>query len=266
MVSGRRATNRPDAPLPANGSEPMIPRRVCLRGFLCYREEQEIDFAGSTLWMLAGLNGSGKSAIFDAVTYALFGHHRGGSQHAAELINKDADGLQVEFDFSLDGDLYRSKRTLKKTNRGSTTATQGVYRYQPPAVPGRPGKWDPVPDTNRKTEYDAWVRDRIGLTYETFTSSVLLLQGRAEKLLDSTAKGRFEVLAGIVDLDRYARLHAKADDRRRELKAKHEALQHQLAAVPDVEPDELTAADERIAAAEANRREAQADVVGWQAA
>src|SRR5438876_11301 len=115
----------------------MIPRRVSLRGFLCYREEQEIDFAGSTLWMLAGLNGSGKSAVFDAVTYALFGHHRGGSQHAAELVNKDADGLQVEFDFSLDDDLYRAKRTLRKTNRGTTSATQGIYRYQPPARGGR---------------------------------------------------------------------------------------------------------------------------------
>src|SRR5205823_962107 len=88
----------------------------------------------------------------------------------------------------------------------------------------------------------------IGLTYETFTSSVLLLQGRAEKLLDSTAKGRFEVLAGIVDLERFARLHARADDRRRELKAKHEALQHQLDALPDVPDAELAAADERIAA------------------
>ncbi|HEY1380774.1 MAG TPA: SMC family ATPase [Gemmataceae bacterium] len=244
----------------------MIPRRVCLRGFLCYREEQEIDFAGSTLWMLAGLNGSGKSAIFDAVTYALFGHHRGGSQHAAELINKDADGLQVEFDFALDGKLYRAKRTLKKTNRGTTTATQGIYRYLPPAAPGRPGKWEPVPDTGRKVEYDAWVRDRLGLTYETFTSSVLLLQGRAEKLLDSTAKGRFEVLAGIVDLDRYARLHARADDRRRELKAKHEALQHQLDALPDVTAEELAAADERIAATESSRAEAQAEVEWWQAA
>lgn len=244
----------------------MIPRRVSLRGFLCYREEQEIDFAGSTLWMLAGLNGSGKSAVFDAVTYALFGHHRGGSQHAAELINKDADGLQVEFDFLLDGDLYRAKRTLRKTNRGSTTATQGIYRYQPPAAADRPGRWDPVPDTNRRVEYDAWVRDQIGLTYETFTSSVLLLQGRAEKLLDSTAKGRFEVLAGIVDLDRYVRLHAKADDRRRELKAKLEAVQYQLAAVTEVPETELSAADERIAAAEASRARAQADVERWQAA
>src|SRR5213080_2578538 len=138
----------------------MIPRRVYLRGFLCYREEQEIDFGGATLWMLAGLNGSGKSAVFDAVTYALFGHHRGGSQHAAELINKDADGLQVEFDFVLDGELYRAKRTLRKTNRGTTTATQGIYRHQ--LSPGRSGRWDAIQDTNRKTEYDAWVREHIG--------------------------------------------------------------------------------------------------------
>src|SRR5206468_5915081 len=101
----------------------MIPRRVSLRGFLCYREEQEIDFAGATLWMLAGLNGSGKSAIFDAVTYALFGHHRGGASGAVELINKDADGLAVEFDFLLDGVAHRIKRTLKKNARGTTSAT-----------------------------------------------------------------------------------------------------------------------------------------------
>jgi DNA repair exonuclease SbcCD ATPase subunit len=243
----------------------MIPRRVRLRGFLCYREEQEVDFGGSTLWMLAGLNGSGKSAIFDAVTYALFGHHRGGSQHAAELINKDADGLQVEFDFLLDGDLYRAKRTLKKNNRGGTSATQGVYHYNAATGSDR-GKWDPVPDTNRKTEFDAWVRDRLGLTYETFTSSVLLLQGRAEKLLDSTAKGRFEVLAGIVDLDRYARLHAKADDRRRELKAHAEALQHQLDASPAVGDEEFARAEDQILAAETARAAAQAETERWRVA
>ncbi len=87
----------------------MIPRHVKLRGFLCYKGEQEIDFDGNaSLWMLSGLNGSGKSSIFDAITYVLFGHHRGGGQHAQELINKDSDGLQVEFDFLLDGRTYRA--------------------------------------------------------------------------------------------------------------------------------------------------------------
>ena len=91
----------------------MIPQRIKLKGFLCYKEEQTIDFDGNaTLWMLSGLNGSGKSSIFDAVTYALFDHHRGGGRFAVELINKDSDTLLVEFDFLLDGKLHRAKRTL----------------------------------------------------------------------------------------------------------------------------------------------------------
>jgi exonuclease SbcC len=237
----------------------MIPRRVCVRGFLCYRDEQEIGFDGAALWMLAGLNGSGKSSIFDAVTYALFGHHRGGHQHAAELINKDSDGLLVEFDFSLDGERYRAKRTLKKNPRGSTSATQQILHYRA-GENAKPGRWEPLPDTSRKIEFDAWVHDNVGLTYETFTSSVLLLQGRAEKLLDSTPKGRFEVLAGIVELDRYARLHARADDQRKTLKAKSEALGHQLAALPEVEPAEVAALEERIATAEAEREQVRAEV------
>ena len=72
----------------------MIPQRVKLSGFLSYKDEQEICFDESPLWMLSGTNGSGKSSIFDAVTFALFGHHRGGSQSAAELINKESNTLE----------------------------------------------------------------------------------------------------------------------------------------------------------------------------
>ena len=90
----------------------MIPRRILLQGFLCYREAKAIDFDDSPLWMLSGLNGSGKSAVFDAVTFALFGGHRGGQRNAEELINKESDGLLVELDFCLGDERYRIKRTL----------------------------------------------------------------------------------------------------------------------------------------------------------
>src|SRR5262245_8089918 len=240
----------------------MIPRRVYLRGFLCYREEQEIDFSGETLWMLAGLNGSGKSAIFDAVTYALFGHHRGGASGAVELVNKDSDGFAVEFDFLLDRDVYRVKRTLRKGSKG-TSATQQVLRFRCSDEGSKSGKWDPVPDTGRRSEFDAWVREHIGLNYETFTASVLLLQGKAERLLDSSPRGRFDVLAGIVDLERYVRLYERADERRKVLKSQVEGLQSHIDATPDVDAEELAAVERRTARATAERDEARGALDRW---
>jgi exonuclease SbcC len=236
----------------------MIPKRIKLSGFLSYREEQEITFDGASLWMLSGVNGSGKSSIFDAVTYALFGHHRGGSQGAVELITKGETGFGIEFEFTLDGELYQVRRTLRRRATGAPASTQQINVW-------RQDKWLPVADTHRKADFDDWIRDHIGLNYETFTSSVLLLQGRAEKLLDSTAKGRAEVLASIVDLERYQRLYERADAQRKEYKGHIETLQFQLAAVPEVTEIELLAAANRIGDAEEAARQAQAELEHLQA-
>jgi exonuclease SbcC len=232
----------------------MIPRRVRLEGVLCYKEAQEIRFDNGSLWMLSGLNGSGKSTVFDAVTYSLFGHHRGGSQDAHELINKDSDRAGIEFDFSLDDKRYRAYRTLQRTKQGKAKGTQQIFLLHDD------DKKEPVKDTHLKKGFDDWVTEHIGLNYDTFTSSVLLLQGKAEKLLDSTAKGRFEVLAGIVDLEHYERLHRRADDQRKEVDRKLEVLRAKLDAVPEVEDAALAQAVERIATAEETRTQAEGEV------
>src|SRR5262245_47859299 len=120
----------------------MIPQRIKLSGFLCYQDEQEICFDGSPLWMLAGVNGSGKSTIFDAVTYALFGHHRGGSQGAHELVNKNSRSLAVEFEFRADRQLYRVRRTLRRNPKGSATGTQQIAEWRP-GEGDAAGEWVP---------------------------------------------------------------------------------------------------------------------------
>jgi exonuclease SbcC len=237
----------------------MIPQRVKLKGFLCYKDEQDIDFDGnSTLWMLSGLNGSGKSSIFDAVTFALFGHHRGGGQHNQELINKDSDGLLVEFDFLLDGKGYRAKRTLKRDTRGGARGTQQLFRNEFGA--NGSGQWKPLEDTGSREGYNKWISDNIGLNYETFTSSVLLLQGKAENLLGSKPEDRRKVLASIVDLERFERLHEKADAKRKALKSKLEGLSDRLKALPEVKPEQEQAAEDAIRTAEQAREQARAEV------
>lgn len=224
----------------------MIPRRVKLRGFLSYKNEQEISFEGPRLWMLAGTNGSGKSTIFDAVTFALFGQHRGGGQQLVELINKSSNDALVEFEFSSDNKRYMIKRTLKRDKHGGAKGTQNAYRWSEEI-----SNWQAIEDTNLAGPLRAWVKDTIGLDYETFTASILLLQGKSEKLLDSTPSGRAEVLAGIVDLERYQKLFEKADAKRKTLKSKLDTLSDQLKLIPEVSPMEFLAAENGVVEAEA---------------
>jgi exonuclease SbcC len=241
----------------------MIPLRVRLKGFLCYKDEQDVCFDGSSLWMLSGLNGSGKSAVFDGVTYALFGHHRGGSQKVEELINKNSDGLEVEFEFLQEGQGYRIRRVAKRKSGGGISSTQQIYRRSTGTGNGK-ASWDVITDTQKKTDFDSWIRDNIGLNYETFTSSVLLLQGKAEKLLDSTAKGRFEVLAGIVDLDRYRNLHEKSEDLRRTCDAAVKGWRDRLAGLPEISALELLEAETAVQTADKARQDAWQELQRWQ--
>jgi exonuclease SbcC len=236
----------------------MIPLRVKLSGFLSYKDEQEIRFDTSRLWMLTGANGSGKSSIFDAVTYALYGCHRGGSQNAGELINRGSTTLSVEFDFFVDGRAHRIKRTLRQL-KNTTKSTVQVFQQDG-------SDWNAVSGTDQKLKFDSWVKDKVGLDYETFTSSVLLLQGKAEKLLDSTPTGRAGVLARIVDLERYQKLHSKADEKRKELKNALENITNQIAGIKLVTDEEYAKAEAHIADVERVRAETQQRIDVLQAA
>src|SRR5579863_9249736 len=167
----------------------MIPLRISLTGFLSYREEQTLHFDDSVLWILSGPNGVGKSAIFDAITYALYEHHRaGGRNDAKDLINHHEDALRVEFDFLVDGGAYRIVRTCKRRGR----ATRAAFRL----VRGNSNGWsaDLLKGTEDDKGFKAWIEHTIGLNYEAFTSSVLLLQGQSERLLHAQPKERYTVL------------------------------------------------------------------------
>jgi DNA repair exonuclease SbcCD ATPase subunit len=220
---------------------------------LSFRDQQTLEFSDAPLWILAGPNGSGKSAVFDSVTYALFGWHRGGAKDARELINKECDSFSVEFEFALGDDRFQIRRTHRKRASGSGASTQQISQWID-------ARWSAVAETNQKRQFDAWIDSRIGLRYETFTSSVLLLQGQSEKLLGKTAADRFKVLSDIVDLERYARLHARVDEARKKLKMSIEVLQNQIAGIPEVSTDEWTGAEARVAEIEAERERKSREV------
>jgi exonuclease SbcC len=92
-----------------------------MRNFMPYRDAI-LDFAGIHLAVITGDNGNGKSAIIDAITWALWGKARAASDD--DLIHSAQMEMEVEFEFRIGDQLYRivRKRTRpkKKTSSGQS--------------------------------------------------------------------------------------------------------------------------------------------------
>lgn len=230
----------------------MIPLRVYVENFLSYREGQELRFDGAPLWVLAGPNGAGKSTIFDAITLALYGLHRGGKQNVKDLINHQADALKIEFDFLVEGEAYRICRTVPRRGR----ATREAFRLIPSQSEGKPSI-EPIPNTDNDSGLKCWVESTIGLNDKAFTSCVLLLQGQSDKLLQAEPKERYEILKQLIDLSAYERLHKLADERRKEREGQVNTLKDQSDSVPSVSSVELQAAQDALNQADKNWQNAQ---------
>lgn len=228
----------------------MIPRRIALEGFLSYRGRQEFDFEGAPIWMLAGPNGSGKSAVFDALTFTLFNAHRGGKTNHEALIHVDCQKLLVEVDLQIGRSLFRLQRGARR-NKGRPS--RQVLRHDP-ANPDQP--WSPEPGTETEAGFQTWVREHVGMSYETFTSSVLLTQGGAERLIAAKPGEKLECLKQIVELDRFARLHQKVADRRKAMDQQARTLDKRLSGLEEIGEDQLVAVEAAVATAAAAREQA----------
>ena len=98
------------------GSEAMIPARLTMRNFLCYRDNvPPLDFTGIHLACLAGDNGHGKPAILDAITWALWGKSRARTDD--ELIHAGQTEAEVDFEFLVDDVRYRVIRQRRRAQR-----------------------------------------------------------------------------------------------------------------------------------------------------
>lgn len=119
----------------------MIPRRVELENFLSFGSPATvIHFADDEpLWVVSGPNGVGKSAIFDAITYALFGCHRGGRQEAEQLVRHGANSFQVVFEFGLRGEEYRVTRNRPHAGAEATISSHEVFCRNSIWEKGAPG-------------------------------------------------------------------------------------------------------------------------------
>ncbi|MBW4577987.1 MAG: hypothetical protein KME42_00235 [Tildeniella nuda ZEHNDER 1965/U140] len=120
---------------------------------------------------------------------------------------------------------------------------------------------DPIPDTDREKGFERWIDSVIGLNYDTFTSSVLLLQGQSTRLLDVPPPKRLQILKELVNLSAYERLHARVEEQRKTIESQVKALSHRLNAIAAVCEEDLIAAQVTSTQAQTSWAMVQADVL-----
>ena len=221
----------------------MIPERLVLSNFLSYGEPpQSLDFTRFHVACLTGANGHGKSALLDAITYALWGQARKGSHDRKPddgLLRLGARQMRVEFTFRLDDGCYRVIRAFRKRPRSSVSEVE--LQVQDPAT----GVYRPLSEAGSAASTQARIDRLLAMDYETFTNSAFLVQGHADAFTRKGARQRKELLAQVLGLGRYDELQERARQRMQASQGEIERAQQRLAEL-DAELDRRAEVDAEL--------------------
>ena len=228
----------------------MIPVKLRLRNFMCYRDGvPELHLEGLHVACLCGPNGAGKSALLDSMTWALWGKARARSDD--DLITIGRDEMEVEIDFLSQGAAYR---VVRKRSRGAGRRP-GKTLLELHVLSGSESA--PITlGTQRETQRR--IVETLRMDYDTFINSAFLVQGRADEFTLKTADKRKEVLAEILDLAYYDAIADRARDEARRKQAEAQALRTTISE-DDLELAKRGEREERAASAKQALAETEAE-------
>ncbi|MBM2809307.1 MAG: hypothetical protein HW416_66 [Chloroflexi bacterium] len=182
----------------------MIPLRLELRNFLSYGEDHEpLSLEGIHVACLSGPNGNGKSALLDAMIWALWGEARGGDRAGDDLIRQGAHEMLVSLEFELDSVRYRVTR--RRTKQGKL----GRGELSLESLDG--GDWRTLTGGSIAQTQNS-INNLLRMTHKTFTHASFIAQGAADAFMTLPPRDRKQVLGEILDLQHYDDLSQRARD------------------------------------------------------
>ena len=204
----------------------MKPIRLELREFGPYKDEIiEWDrIINEPIFLITGKTGSGKSTLFDAITYALYNKTTGGKD-VASLRTKtasDKDKTQVNFDFELNGKRYRIERTLAYLKTGNKNLTSGKvalmqYNYEGLEV-----------IATKEQEVKEKVEELIGLDDKQFCQIIILPQGKFKEFLLSKSSEKKETLRSLFNTYFYQKFVDQLQEQAKKLDSNNKQKEKEL--------------------------------------
>ena len=198
---------------------------------MCYGEDvPSLNLEPVHIACISGDNGYGKTALLDAITWAIWGKARAKTQD--ELVNVARNTMFVELDFFAGESRYRVTRTYTK-GRG---ASSGKSELNLSIIIGNTVT-SLMANTIRETEEK--IVNLLNMDYETFINTSYLKQGDSNRFTSSRPTDRKKILADLLDLSYYERLESASKQHSRQLQndveVQQSVIEHKSSTVQEKE-------------------------------
>lgn len=194
-------------------------RKLIINGFGPYATRQELDFEknlhNKNMFVITGNTGAGKTTIFDAINFALYGEASGSDRDGKSFRSDFADQdtpTEVELWFSLRGKEYYVKRTpayFKPKKRGEgfveNKATAEIRLSKDKTITGA-------------KEVTKEVENILGITTEQFKQLVMIPQGEFKRLLNAKSEEKEEIFRKIFGTEVFDRIQRQIKEQSNQLK------------------------------------------------
>lgn len=204
----------------------MKPIRLELKEFGPYKNEiiEWDKIINEPIFLITGKTGSGKSTLFDAITYALYNKTTGGKD-IASLRTKtalDKDKTQVNFDFELSGKKYRIERTLAYLKAGNKNLTSGKVAL----MQYNDEKLEVI--ASKEQEVKEKIEELIGLDDKQFCQIIILPQGKFKEFLLSKSSEKKETLRSLFNTYFYQKFVEQLQEQAKKLDSSHKQKEKEL--------------------------------------
>lgn len=205
----------------------MRPIKLHLTNFGPFLNET-VDFTevkDNQLFLISGKTGSGKTMIFDAVVYALFGEASTKDRKESDLRSHFAESkkpMVVEFEFKLRDQYFKIQRQgafIKEGNKNKTLGQLAVYQYEGDDFALRESKIN---------SGNLFIKELLGVNAEQFRQLFILPQGEFKRFLLSKSIEKQDILRTLFNSQRFEEIQKKLSDDVKEVREQIETRYNQL--------------------------------------
>ena len=192
----------------------MKPLKITMSAFGSYAGEVTVDFekAGHGIFLITGDTGAGKTTIFDAIAFALFGESSGRKRDGSMMRSQYAPDERETFVtliFSQKGERYQVRRrpsylrlSRRKNKNGEYTTVQ-VTAQASLILPDGAEYPGGIREVNQK------LQELIGVDYGQFSQIAMIAQGDYLRLLHASSRERKEIFSKIFDTGVYRQVQTR---------------------------------------------------------